>query len=161
MRTCSRWPSLIVLLAGVCLAADNKEPDPLKLSDEERAILEWTNQMRAKEKLPLLKPHPLLFQAARSHSANMARKGELRHDLDGKDVTGRVLDLGYDYGWVGENLAGGDGPLAEFYRLWLDSPTHRDSLFKDRGQEIGIGIARDDKRQYYVTVVFGVQRKKR
>src|SRR5262245_26583683 len=146
--------SAVIVLIGT---ADQLE---VKLSEEERAILEWTNQVREKEKLPALKAHPQLFAAARSHSANMAKKKEMKHELDGKSPDQRVLDTGYDYAEVGENLAGGDGPVPEFFKLWLKSPAHRDNIVNEKYQEIGIGLARDDKGQLYCTVVFGAQRKK-
>lgn len=152
---------LVVLFGAWLLAADVKDEPKVKLSEEEKTILEWTNEVRVKEKLSALAPNPQLIAAARSHSANMAKKKELAHELDGKNVEKRVLDAGYDYAEVGENLAGGDGPIPEFFKLWLKSPVHREHLFKENYREIGISIARDDKGQLYTTVVFGVQRKKR
>lgn len=154
--------AMVVLLCCTCfLAADVKDEPKPKLSEEEKTILDWTNEVRGKEKLSALALNPQLIAAARSHSTNMAKKKELAHELDGKNVEKRVLDAGYDYAEVGENLAGGDGPVPEFFKLWLKSPTHREHLFKENYREIGISIARDDKGQLYTTVVFGVQRKKR
>lgn len=157
-------PALLCLSAALLLlgrALDNKEPPAPKLSDEEKAIIAWTNQVRVKEKLPALQAQALLLDAARAHSANMAKKKELAHELDGKDVQKRVLERGYDYAEVGENLAGGDGPVPEFYKLWLNSPVHRAHLFNGDYREIGVGLVRDAKGQLYCTVVFGLQRKKR
>lgn len=160
MRLASRGLAVLLVLAGASFAGD-EVPSAPKLSDDEKAIIEWTNQVRAKEKLPAVQAHALLLDAARAHSMNMAKKKELTHELDGKDVQKRVLDRGYDYAEVGENLAGGDGPVPEFYKLWLNSPVHRAHLLNGAYRELGVGVVRDDKGQLYCTVVFGVQRKKR
>ena len=152
--------SVVVILGTICRASAADEP-ALKLSEEERVILEWTNREREKKKLPALQPNPLLFAAARSHSANMARQKKMSHELDGKNPAQRVLEAGYDYAEVGENLAAGDGPVPEFFTLWLKSPPHRANLLGELYREIGIGLARDDKGQIYCTVVFGTPRQKR
>ena len=59
---------LLLSLAGLSpLAADDKkDPPPLKLSDDEKTLLDLTNAERHKEKLPPLTANPLLFQAARA-----------------------------------------------------------------------------------------------
>jgi uncharacterized protein YkwD len=156
----SRLLAIGPLLGGLALliAADRK--DGPRLSEEERAILTWANEVRAKEKLPALAPQAQLITAARVHSANMAKQKTLAHELDGKNVERRVLDAGYDYAEVGEILGGGDGQVPEFFKLWLKSPVHRAQLFHDPFREVGVAVARDDKGQLYCTVVFGVQRKK-
>jgi uncharacterized protein YkwD len=161
MRVLRLLPVLFLLGGEPLLrAAAGGDDAPPKLSAEEQTILEWVNEVRGKEKRPLLKPQPQLLAAARSHAANMAKNKTLAHELDGKNVTQRVEGAGYDYREVGEILAGGDGPVPEFFPLWLKSPVHRAHLLKEAYREVGVAVARDDKGQLYATVVFGVQRKK-
>src|ERR1051326_7683961 len=93
-----------VLAGSVCWAEDK-----LKLSDDEQKILDLTNAARAKEKLPALKANATLFKVARAHSKNMAKKGEMKHELDGKTPAQRVEAAGYDYRATGENIAAGAG----------------------------------------------------
>src|SRR5437764_15124430 len=98
----------VLLAVGLVAFGDDAKPkaEPkLEMSKEEKAILELTNKERAKEKLPPLEPNELLFKAARGHSANMAKQGELDHVLDGKNPGKRVDDVGYDWLTVGENIA--------------------------------------------------------
>src|SRR5437868_14246170 len=97
----ARMARILVLLSVFGLSAafadDKKDAPPLKLSDDEKTLLDLTNAERAKEKLPPLAPNPLLFRAARAHSANMAKKGEMKHVLNGKNVDARLDDVGYDF----------------------------------------------------------------
>lgn len=155
-----------VLVCGVVLTvltgADAPEDDKFKISDDEQIILDATNAVRKKEKLPALKANPVLFKVARAHSANMAKQGELNHVLDEKNPAQRVKAAGYEYRSVGENIAYGDFLKPEkAMDLWMDSPHHKENILRDTYQEIGIGIARNDKGEIYYTQVFGTQRKRR
>jgi uncharacterized protein YkwD len=127
-----------------------------------QTVLELTNEARAKEKLPPLKLNELLSKAATAHSANMGRKGELSHKLDGKLPTDRVEAAGYDYAWVGENIAFTQvEPPEKIVQRWLDSPPHRAQIMNDKFREMGVGIVRNDKGEIYYTQVFGTARPKR
>jgi uncharacterized protein YkwD len=121
-----------------------------------------TNDARAKEKLPPLKPNPVLFRIARLHSANMAKQGEMNHVLDGKNPAQRTLAGGYDYAKVAENIAESNGaPLKDIMEGWMNSKIHRDNILKAGFEEGGLGVARNDKGNVYYTQLFGTQRKKR
>ena len=145
------------LLTAAAPTDDKKDPPPLKLSDDEKTLLDLTNAERAKEKLPPLTANPLLFQAARAHSANMAKKGEMKHVLDGKGVEQRLDDVRYDFHKCGENIAWSDGAsLPEIMKGWMDSKAHREHILTPDFTEIGIGVARNDKGDVYYTQDFGV-----
>src|SRR5207244_2934876 len=140
-------------------AGDDKK---LRLSEAEKVLLELTNKERARQELPALEPDPVLFKVARAHSANMARKGEMKHDLDGKSPARRVDEAGYDYRVVGENIAFSDGlHLKEIMKGWMESKHHRDNILDPKYRQIGLGIGRNDKDEVYYTQVFATPRKKR
>jgi uncharacterized protein YkwD len=142
-------------------AADDKREPPLKLSDDEKTLLDLTNAERAKAKLPPLAPNPLLFRVARAHSANMAKKREMKHVLDGKNVDDRLDDVGYDFRKCGENIAeGDDASPQEIIKGWMDSKGHREHILEPAFTEVGIGIARDDKGEVYYTMDFAVPSEK-
>jgi uncharacterized protein YkwD len=144
-------------------AADPKKDEPakLKLSDDEKALLDLTNAERAKEKLPPLEPNPLLFEAARGHSANMLKQGEMKHELDGKGPKDRIDKVGYDWRLFGENIAWGDNsPLPDVMQGWMDSKLHRENILNPSFTEVGIGVAVNDKGEAYYTQVFAKPRKK-
>jgi uncharacterized protein YkwD len=142
-------------------ADDKKEPEKLELTQAEKELLELTNQERAKEKLPPLKPNLVLFRVARAHSANMAKKGEMKHDLDGKNPAQRVRAAGYAYRELAENIAWGEGETLEgVMKGWMKSKIHRDNILHGSFAEIGIGIVRTEKGEMYYTQVFALPKKK-
>jgi uncharacterized protein YkwD len=162
MSCCIHRLFVVVIVGSAVLAcaAEPRAKSKLTLSSDEQMILELTNQARAKEDLPPLKPNAVLFEVARAHSANMAKKAEMNHVLDGKTPAQRVDAAGYPYGWVGENVAYSDGvQLKEVFKGWMESQQHRENILRDKYEEIGIGIARNDKGEMYYTQVFGTERK--
>jgi uncharacterized protein YkwD len=154
----------VVLALGLlpASAADEKDRPKLALSAAEQKLVDLTNQERKKKDLPPLQANALLFAVARAHSANMARKGEMKHVLDGKDVTNRLDDAGYDWGSARENIARSrNSTLAEVMKGWMDSKGHRANILDAKVKEIGIGIVKDTKGRVFYTQVFGTERKKR
>ncbi len=160
-------PALLLLaLACVCWSVPAQKAEdaqaPFALSNEEKTLLELTNEVRARHKLAPLKPNPALFKAARAHSANMARHGEMAHILDGKNPAQRALAVGYDYRKIGENVAWTDGDtMQRVMEGWMNSKAHRENILEPRYEEIGLGIAHTKKGEIYYTQLFGAQRKKR
>lgn len=160
---------LLLLLLGVASAEDKKDKDrpALKLSADEKALVELLNKARAKEKLPALTINATLCAVARKHSANMAKNGKLAHELDGKKPKDRVTDAGYDYRSMGENIAWADEGSdntppkpADVHEMWMKSKVHKDNIVASKYTEIGIGIVRGPKGDWYYTQVFGRPRKK-
>src|SRR5688572_29706385 len=92
----------VVALIGLARA---EEKPAVKLSADEKALLELLNKERKKEKLPELTVNALLQKAAKQHSENMAKQEKMTHELDGKGVSDRVTDAGYDWRSVAENVA--------------------------------------------------------
>jgi uncharacterized protein YkwD len=158
-----RLPVLLlgaIILCPATLAAEKESSEKLKLTKEEQAVVKLTNDLRAKEKLPPLKVNALLTQAARAHSRNMAKQQKLEHVLDEKEPADRVKETGYQRALVAENIAGGRRlPPSGAFELWVDSKPHRANLLGEKFEEIGVGVARDDKGEVYYTQVFGTPRK--
>jgi uncharacterized protein YkwD len=159
MRSGRWWVAVALLGAGLVCAAETKK-DETKLSKDEQHILDLTNEARAKEKLPALKVNATLLKVARAHAANMAKQHALEHTLDGKTPAERVEKAGYDYRSMGENIAVGDKrvKIDRIFKGWMESPHHREHILSDKFDEIGIGIAADDKGEVYYAQVFGKQR---
>jgi uncharacterized protein YkwD len=155
--------SLVILPLVLPLASGADDPNNNKdftLSAEEKALLELTNEIRAREKLPLFKPHPLLFKAARNHSVNMATKGDMNHVLDGKNPADRVRATGYRAARLAENISWGSSSatVAELVKGWMGSEGHRKNILDPGLKEIGLGYACDGKGDIYATQVFGTSR---
>jgi uncharacterized protein YkwD len=165
-RICVGLCTLALLAIGTLNPAAGDDPKPkdepkLELSKLEKDILELTNKERDKEKLPPLVTNALLFKAARGHSANMAKKGELNHVLDDKNPGKRLDDVGYSWLEVGENIAlGTDETAADILKLWMGSELHKANILNKDFKQIGIGVAKNDKGELYYTQVFGTPQKK-
>jgi uncharacterized protein YkwD len=156
-RTLPCLPLFTLLLLA---AEGRKDESRLRLTAEEKAIVEMTNKARAKEGLEPLKVNPLLCKVARAHSANQAAQGKMAHVLDGKKPADRVKEAGYEYRAVGENVAMGQGiSLEEIFQGWMDSKGHRENILRPVFREIGVGVARNDKGEVYYTQVFGAPKK--
>jgi uncharacterized protein YkwD len=150
----------LTLFPTVGKAQDQKDGPKLKLSDAEKTLLDLTNKARADKKLAPLEPNATLFQVARAHSANMAKNNEMAHELDGKNPAQRVRAAGYNFRHVGENVGWSDGaPVAEVFKGWMDSEEHRKNLLNPDFREIGLGIARSEKGEFYYTQLLGTRKK--
>jgi uncharacterized protein YkwD len=148
--------SLVLVFVSLGVAADNRPATEPALSPDEKTILELTNKERAEQKLSALSVNAILTHAARAHSQNMAKKGEMNHVLDGKNPADRVKAAGYDYVYTGENIAVGENvSVQEIFDGWMKSKAHRENILKEEFREIGIGIAHDDKGRTYYTQEFG------
>jgi uncharacterized protein YkwD len=149
-----------LVLLGTCGLAVRAGGGGMKfeLTPEEKQLVELTNKERKKADLPPLRPSPLLFRAARAHSANMAKQGKLEHDLDGKTPFQRIKATGYRYLRAGENIAMGgadDVTLPEVMKGWMDSKYHRHNLLNPYYTEIGFGRVVNGEGVAYYTQVFG------
>jgi uncharacterized protein YkwD len=162
-RRCLTLLLLLLLLASPFVMADDKRESPkFEMTKDEQTLLELVNKERAKADLPALRPHPLLFKAARGHSANMAKQEKLEHVLDGKRPAQRVEAAGYNWGKVTENIITADQPgvpLEKIVKGWMDSKIHRENILGKDVTETGLGIATNAKGEVYYTQVFARPRK--
>jgi uncharacterized protein YkwD len=155
---------LLLLFASPFLAADEekKETSEFEMTKTERKLLELVNKERAKADLPALRPHPLLFKAARAHSANMAKQRKMEHVLDGKRPAQRVEEVGYNWSKIAENLITADQtdvPLEKIVAAWMGSKDHRENILLKDVTETGLGIATNAKGEIYCTQLFARPRK--
>jgi uncharacterized protein YkwD len=136
-------------------AEPKEDQGGVRLTKEEKALLELTNKEREKEGLRPLKANAKLFEAARKHSANMARQQRMDHTLDDKGPSERLREAGYrGFGWA-ENCAAGQRTPAEAVRAWMRSPGHRRNMLNESFAEIGLGVALSKDGTRYWTQVFG------
>ena len=125
----------------------------------EKQLLELVNKEREKEKLPPLKFNAALYRAARDHSANMAKKNQMNHFLDGKGPVERTQAVGYVFKHIGENVGESDGfPPPVIVQGWMNSKIHRDNILKPQYTEIGLGAVRGTRGWTYYTQLFGTPR---
>lgn len=141
------------------------QDDKVKLSKDEQLVLELTNEVRAKMKLPPFKPNALLGQASLAHNINMAKQKKIEHVLDGKTPADRADAVKYDWETVNENLAWVDknNRIKEVFEGWMKSKVHRENILGNF-EEIGVSVYEDKSKGgmggFFMTQVFGTQRKK-
>lgn len=107
--------------------------------------------VRAERGLGPVRADDRLARAARSHTADMVRRGYFAHrSPGGSDVSDRLADAGWTprggAWWAGEILATGRGSASTPRRMvaaWLDSPPHRSVLLSARPDAMGVGVAGD------------------
>lgn len=154
---------LLVLAVPFVTAEDKKDDAKFEITKDEKKIMDLVNKERTKAKLPALRPHPLLFKAARAHSANMAKQQKMEHILDGKKPSQRLEAAGYNnWGKVRENLLTVDMknvPASKLVKAWMDSEDHRVNILSNDVSETGLGIATNAQGETYYTQIFARQRK--
>jgi uncharacterized protein YkwD len=138
----------LVIVATVCAVA--APVASAKLTPFERQIASLVNAQRRAHGLPVLHPQPNLTQAARLHSAAMARLPFFSHvSPGGSTPSQRCIASGYTQSgcsrWmIGETIAWGTGSLASpnsIVRGWMKSAPHRQILLTAAFRDLGVGIA--------------------
>lgn len=137
-------------------------PEPLPAAgatDQEQRVLQLINQERAAKGLRALAWDPILSQAARQHSQNMANRGFFNHvSPDGRTASDRIKGCGMR-GWsaLGENLAFNQGfadPVAFAVEQWLKSPMHRQNMLSPMWTSSAVGIATAPDGRIFFTELF-------
>lgn len=118
-------------------------------------IREAYTQARAKAGLPPLALNPQLMDAAREQAQFMAKRQELSHNgLGGFTPDQRVVQHGYQYQQVGENIAAGQQTVQEVMQSWMSSPPHRHNILGNF-TEMGAARVMGANGVPYWCVVFG------
>jgi hypothetical protein len=104
---------------------------------------------RRRQGLSTLRLDPRLNRAARLKLDDNLRCGEFSHTACGSPFSSVFRRAGYLSGArsyrIGENLAWGTyglGSPRSIVEAWLDSPGHRENLFRSSWREMGIALAR-------------------
>ena len=110
----------------------------------ENQVVELINQERADRGLPALIQNSSLRSAARQHSEDMACNDIFSHTgSDGSTLSSRVLDAGYSYTWVAENIAGSSSSsfsAQSVVTMWMNSSGHKKNMLSENAVHIGVGF---------------------
>jgi uncharacterized protein YkwD len=101
------------------------------------------NYARMREGVRMLPASPQLQQAARLKALDIIRCQEFSHAACGKDPHAVADAVGYPKVSWGENLYAGGGPFMPARVAadgWLNSPHHRENLFRPGWTEQGIAV---------------------
>jgi len=147
----------------------------LRVINEARAKRRNCGYEGVKEPAPPLKWSNKLYRAAYEHTYDMAMSNmqPISHNGSGTvyDITAkerglshstmsdRVENSGYNYKYIGENIAAGTNTdtIQEAMKQWLNSPGHCANIMNPNFTEIGVAHIKRDKTHYinYWTQVFG------
>lgn len=119
----------------------------------ERQILDITNVMRFRYKLPLLKWNETAAKVARSHSDDMENNQFFDHisATTGLNPFQRLQQAGVLYQLAGENIAAGYPDAIEAVENWMNSLGHRKNILEKGFTELGSGAVSNYYTQNFVT----------
>lgn len=137
-----------LMMAGAALACAESNARWKSLHDYAVAV----NEARLKHGLPPLKLNAQLCKAAQAYAETLLQTGHIRHaDAQGRRADYRVIQAGYCYWRLGENLAAGQLSWERALAMWLQSPSHRANLLDADYRELGVGFSADATTRYRTT----------
>ena len=146
-------PNIKLSLAGVLLGIFLL-PNLAHLSDlTPEKIISLTNQQRQTAGLNDLTASQLLTEAALAKSQAILKSQTFSHTIGDKRFSSWVRDTGYNYSYVGENLALDFATSEGLLQAWDNSPLHQKNLLSPYYQEIGVAAASGKFQGQDTTVV--------
>jgi uncharacterized protein YkwD len=152
-----------VLEASVYAAAEpprapSNEPAPGEdaaagVRDDAEALARMLSMSRDQAGLLALERDPRLDEVAVAHCLRMKRGQVLAHDAGDGDPQERVDALGLGLRLVGENVARAPTLVQAHRALWA-SPSHRLNMLRPDFRRVGLGVARGDQGDVWVTETF-------
>lgn len=115
------------------------------IQSQRETMLCLLNWARRKHRLLALSESPALSQAALLKAKDIFRCREFAHDACGKEPSTAARLVGYEGRVWGENLYAGPlhlGAPRVALDGWLNSPGHRENLFRASWKEQGIAVVR-------------------
>ena len=158
----SPWSRLTALAAGItagvsALAGDTGAQAPGLQDPDELAVVAEINAVRARHRVPRVRPKAVLARAAASHSAALARVARISHTSpDGRTFVQRLRGFtrAKELGETIARVTAADRANARLIvRLWMNSPPHRAVLLDGRFRRMGVGARTAVKDSRVVTTV--------
>jgi uncharacterized protein YkwD len=135
-----------MVTAQTCAAPDG-------FSTLSAAVIQSVNTERANRGLPALKQDPELTAAAQAHACDMGKRGYFAHEgRNGSTVMTRAKRQGYKACLIAENIALGQGDVAQVMASWMGSKGHRANILRRGVRATGVGVALQKGRMVWVQV---------
>ena len=134
-----RWASFLPKPTA-CVGGSNAEAPT---GQAERAMVCALNYARVHDGLSALPESRLLDRSSRLKALDIIRCQQFSHAACGKDPRAVADEVGYPQVDWGENIYAGPGPFAAARvgaDAWLNSPHHRENLFRTEWTEQGITV---------------------
>jgi len=150
--------SLFLFVVGIFLL-----PETAYLSSiSSEKILELTNYERQKANLHTLENSPLLKEAAQRKIESILEEQTFKHNIKGRKFSEWIKDVGYDYFYVGENLAMDFITAEGAVKAWMESESHKKNLLDKTYLETGIAVIQgkfEDSQTTIIAQIFGTPAK--
>ncbi len=141
--------SLLIILIGIFLL-----PNTAYLSGiTSEKIIELTNKERQKRNLPPLTVNQLLTKAAYQKANDIFKFQSFQHNINGRKFSSWIKNAGYEYIYVGENLAIDFVTSEGIIDAWLKSPSHRKNILNAEFKEIGVAVLNGKFNNHQTTLV--------
>lgn len=112
-----------------------------------KKVIRNTNKQRRQRGLDPLTGNKRLQMAAQAHVDDMDAVGRyLGHESsDGRQLRDRIDEVNYQWRYIAENAATGQGSPQDVVESWMNSPGHRANIISKDVSEIGVGFAIDNQ----------------
>ena len=141
-------------LAGCTPSKVSQPVTPIPVDPARTARL--VSAFRAENGLGPVRVDSRLVRAAASYATVMGQRDQIGHRL-GASLPQRVAAVGYDWGYVAENLAASFSTLDDAMDGWKKSPGHRRNLLSPYATEIGVAAVAtppgSDHRNYWALIL--------
>jgi hypothetical protein len=110
-------------------------------SEDERRLVDLTNEARTEAGLKPVVWDANLGAAAHAHAVLMAQQGgQISHRYPGEaDLPERAAGAGAHFSVIAENIAGGTSP-GQIHGAWMQSQVHHDNLMNANIDHIGVAL---------------------
>jgi uncharacterized protein YkwD len=98
-----------------------------------------------------------LTKAAQLHAQWMADMNNMSHNEGRATVADRAKAAGYNWNYVGENIAMGYPDVPAVMSGWMHSPGHRANILNKNYKDVGFGVAKSKSGAIYWCADFGRQ----
>ncbi len=133
-------------------------PTSPNLASWTQQIVDLTNQQRVANGLSPLTVSTRLTQEAQLQADQMAALQNMNHNLPQAQyptLQSRASAVGYNYSWLGENIAFNYPDPQGVMNAWMLSSEHRANILEPNYTEIGVAVALDSHGLPYFAQEFG------
>lgn len=128
-------------------------PDDLRTLENE--VIRLVNVERSKANVPALSANNELSRIARIKSNDFINNNYFSHTSPTYGSPFEMLkSFGVNYTAAAENIASGQRSAAEVMNTWMNSSGHKANIMNSTYNQIGVGVARDNKGTLYWTQLF-------
>ncbi|MFW0862243.1 MAG: CAP domain-containing protein [Candidatus Komeilibacteria bacterium] len=158
--------SIAVTVSAICLLffvtpGRSQSPSILETEINSQDLIILTNEIRDIKGLNPLTVNNKLTNAATSKAKHLIQHDYFSHNSPaGKQFSEWIIESGYNFQIIGENLAIGFATNKDVMKAWMDSPKHKENILNEKYNEIGLVVMQGDidgNLETIIVQIFGAQ----